>query len=63
MNDFRFSACPLACTCSAEMMVPWMISSSTPAAIAGPASVDGVLRGQPDRDRAAAVPHASGWPR
>ena len=38
MNDLRFSASPLCWTCSAETMVPWMTSNSTPAAIAGPAS-------------------------
>ena len=40
MNDFRFSAVPLAWTCSADTIVPWMTSSSTPAAIAGPASTE-----------------------
>ena len=38
MNDLRFSARPSARTCSAEMIVPWMTSSSTPAAMTGPAS-------------------------
>ncbi len=38
MNDLRFSASPPRCTCSADTIVPWMTSNSTPAAITGAAS-------------------------
>jgi hypothetical protein len=34
MNSLRFSACPLEETCSAETTVPWMTSTSRPAASA-----------------------------
>ena len=59
MNDFRFSADPLAWTCSAETMVPWMISSSMPAAMAGPASTEAFCGESRIGDRAAAVPQGA----
>ena len=34
MNSLRFSASPAVVTCSAETIVPWMTSRSTPAASA-----------------------------
>ena len=57
MNSLRLSASPWVVTCSAETIVPWMTSRSTPADEHGRRELQRVLRRDADRRRDPGVSH------